>query len=90
MSALKKDFDPLVVRLRDACALLGCGMSHLYELIREGAVESFRDGCSRKITVASIRRYVEERLKAAAEESVRSMSAEAAFVPRGLPAGDRE
>jgi hypothetical protein len=51
------DLERLVVRPRRACHLLDCGITRLYELLRDG--ESFLDGRSRKITVDSIRRYVD-------------------------------
>lgn len=51
--------EPLVVRPRDACKLLACGRTHLYALIAANEIESFCDGRTRKITLASIRKYVE-------------------------------
>jgi hypothetical protein len=53
------DLERLVVRPRRACHLLDCGITRLYELLRDGELESFLDGRSRKITVDSIRRYVD-------------------------------
>lgn len=53
--ALHSDVEPLVVNPRDACRLLGCGLTRLYELIDAGEVESFRDGRSRRVTVQSIK-----------------------------------
>ena len=42
--------------------MLDCGTTRLYQLLAAGELESFLDGRSRKITVASIRRFVEKRL----------------------------
>jgi excisionase family DNA binding protein len=59
------NLSPLVVRPRQACAMLSAGLTRVYELMNCGELESFRDGGSRKITVASIKAYVERRLDAA-------------------------
>jgi hypothetical protein len=52
----------LLVGPRRACYLLDCGPTHLYELIGKGEIESFLDGRSRKIVVASIHRLIAKRL----------------------------
>jgi hypothetical protein len=54
---------PLVVKPRVAWKLLSCGNTKGYELLQSGELESFLDGGSRKITMASIRRYIERRLQ---------------------------
>jgi len=57
---------PLVVRPRAARKLLGdCGNERLYELLNSGAIQSFVDGRARLISVASISRYVADRLAGA-------------------------
>jgi hypothetical protein len=56
------DSERLLVRPRRACHLLDCGTTHLYELIDSGELESFLDGRSRKIVVASIHRLIAKRL----------------------------
>ena len=56
---------PIVVRPRQACDMLSVGLTRLYELMNNGELKSFKDGKSRKITVASIRAYVDRRLRAA-------------------------
>jgi excisionase family DNA binding protein len=48
--------------------MLGCGNTRGYELIAAGELESYKDGASRKITVASIRRYIERQLASSSEE----------------------
>jgi hypothetical protein len=50
--------EPLVVSPARAKTMLDCGTTRLYELIANGELESFRDGKSRKITVASIKARV--------------------------------
>jgi hypothetical protein len=60
------DDERLVVSPRRAALLLDCGVTRVYELINSGAFESFKDGASRKIVVASIRDYIARRLSQAA------------------------
>jgi hypothetical protein len=54
--------DPLVVKPRQACQLLACSMTRLYQLMNDGELENFTDGRSRKITMRSIKRYINKRL----------------------------
>src|SRR5439155_9834225 len=56
------DDEPLVVSPRRARRMLDCGNTRLYELLGAGHLQSFKDGKSRKITVASIKAYVAEKL----------------------------
>jgi excisionase family DNA binding protein len=58
------DVEPLVVKPRIAWILLGCSNTKGYELLAAGELESFKDGKSRKITVASIHRYIAQRVAA--------------------------
>jgi hypothetical protein len=53
---------PLLVCPREAWRLLSCGNTHGYELLAAGELQSFLDGRRRKITVASIRAYIDRRL----------------------------
>jgi hypothetical protein len=46
--------------------MLSSGLTRVYELINTGELESYLDGRSRKITVASIKRYIARRLEAEA------------------------
>jgi excisionase family DNA binding protein len=55
-----KQLEPLVVKPREACQLLSCGRTHLWGLIKAGKLEAFSDGRSCKITVASIRCYIDQ------------------------------
>ena len=54
--------EPIVVSPRRAQQLLDIGHSRLYELLSQGELASFKDGKSRKITVASIRAFVARKL----------------------------
>jgi len=56
---------PLVVTPKEAARLLALSPGSLYGLMRAGELESFRDGRSRKIIMASIERYVARQLAAA-------------------------
>jgi excisionase family DNA binding protein len=47
--------EPLAVSPAKAWKMLDIGNTHGYELIKSGELESYRDGKSRKITVASIK-----------------------------------
>jgi excisionase family DNA binding protein len=58
------NLEPLVVKPKVAWRMLGCGNTRGYELIAAGELQSYKDGRSRKITVASIKRYIERRLAA--------------------------
>jgi excisionase family DNA binding protein len=56
------DLRPLLVSPSQACKLLGISMSGLYNLLNSGNLESFRVGGSRRITLASIEKFVAERV----------------------------
>jgi excisionase family DNA binding protein len=66
----KKDIDVSelierrIVGVEAACYALGCGKDKLYELLSAGEIESYLDGKSRKIVVASIDRYIARQLEA--------------------------
>lgn len=59
---------PLAVKPKVAWNIIGCGSTHGYELLKQGELESFRDGKSRKILVSSIHAYIERRLAAETNE----------------------
>jgi excisionase family DNA binding protein len=59
MAAVAKQLEPLVVSPKEACRLLDCGPTKLYELIEAGEIESYLDGRSRKITMESVKRRVQ-------------------------------
>jgi excisionase family DNA binding protein len=54
----RKNLEPLAVSPRQACLLLGVGTTRLYQLIAKGELESYLDGRSRKILMASIQRRI--------------------------------
>ena len=56
------DLDPLVVKPKVAWKMLACSNTRGYELLAAGELESYKEGRSRKITVASIRALVARRL----------------------------
>ena len=61
------NIDPLVVTPRVACRLLSLGNTRVYELIGNGELDSYVDGQrARRITMASIRRYIARHLPAPA------------------------
>jgi hypothetical protein len=57
-----RDSEPLVVKPKVAWRMLACGNTRGYELLAAGELQSFLDGRSRKIIVASIHRYIARRL----------------------------
>jgi excisionase family DNA binding protein len=57
-----QELRPLLVSPQQARLLLGISLSGLYNLLNSGALESFRVGGSRRITLASIERFVSERV----------------------------
>ena len=64
--------EPLVVRPKQACILLGCGLTYLFDLLNKGELESYRDGRSRLITLASIKARIARKLAEAQAEKVAS------------------
>ncbi len=78
------DDERLVVSPRRARHMLDCGNTRLYELLKHKELESYVDGRSRKIIVASIHRYIAQRLKEA--ESTVAFPPITPAVRRGRPA----
>jgi len=67
--------EPVAVKPRVAAQMLGgVGRKKVYALIAAGQLESYLDGCARRITVASINRYVARKV---AEERTRREAREA-------------
>ena len=58
--------EPLVVSVKKGCTILGSGVTRLYELINAGEIQSYRDGKSRKVVVASLRAFVARQIAAEA------------------------
>jgi excisionase family DNA binding protein len=50
--------EPLGVAPKAGCAVIGCGVTKLYELINAGELETYKVGRATRITLASIRSYV--------------------------------
>src|SRR5258708_2656858 len=57
--------EPISVPTRVAWHMMGISNAHGYKLIEQGEVDSYLEGRVRKVTVASIRAYVERKLAAA-------------------------
>ena len=53
---------PLAVPTKEAGRLLSVSLSRLYELLRAGELDSYVDGCNRRVTMTSIHKYIERRL----------------------------
>ena len=49
--------EPLAIQIGEACKLLGCGRSKLYELIQQRELTIVKIGTRSTITVESIRSY---------------------------------
>jgi excisionase family DNA binding protein len=60
----RSDYEPLVVDPTGGCVLLRCGLDKLYKLLSSGEIDSYLDGRSRRIPVASIKAYIERRIAA--------------------------
>jgi hypothetical protein len=54
---------PLVVSPSKAMVILDCGRTKLYEMLNAKELESYLDGKSRKITVASIQAHIQQKLQ---------------------------
>jgi excisionase family DNA binding protein len=57
------DFGQRVVSPRVACSLLSCSRNTLYRLIAKKKLETFLLGRSRKITLVSIQRLIEDAVR---------------------------
>jgi excisionase family DNA binding protein len=56
---------PLAVPPAEAARLLSLSLARLYRLMRDGELQSYLDGRTRRITTASIHDYIARRLSAA-------------------------
>jgi len=59
---MHRQIEPLAVTPKDAFAAIGVGITKGYELINEGKLETFKIGRATRITTASLKAYVAERL----------------------------
>ena len=53
--------DPIAVRIPEAVAMIGVGRSKLYELIKNGQIETVKVGRSTLVVVASLRAFIANR-----------------------------
>jgi hypothetical protein len=81
------ELGPLVVKPKVAWKLLACSNTRGYELIAAGELESFRDGRSRKIVVASIHRLIARRLAAEREATAPQTRRRRGRPRKHLPSG---
>ncbi|MBU8540003.1 helix-turn-helix domain-containing protein [Falsiroseomonas tokyonensis] len=51
--------EPIFVQPKIAAKILNCGMTKLWELVRQGRLDARRMGRRTPITMASIRRYAD-------------------------------
>lgn len=58
--APKGNVEPLLVTVTDACAILGIGITTLYDLMNEGKLERIKIGRSTRIKMSSIRAFIGE------------------------------
>ena len=56
--------DELLLSVEEAARRISCGRSHLYLLLRRGEIQSIYLGRSRRIPVAALERFVQEKLEA--------------------------
>src|SRR5262249_2528368 len=61
-----------VVDVAGACGLLDTGKDGVYDLINRKEVDSYLEGRKRRITVASIDRYIERKVAASADRVERA------------------
>jgi hypothetical protein len=53
-----------ITNVSGACAALDCSRNQLYELLNSAEIQSYLDGRSRKVVVASIDAYIARRVEA--------------------------
>jgi len=64
-SKRRHTMDKLLASIPEASLAIGCGRSHLYELMGAGKIESVKSGTRRLVVVESLKAYVAS-LRAAA------------------------
>jgi hypothetical protein len=77
--------EPISVGTKTAWHMMGISNAHGYKLIEQGEIDSYLEGRVRKVTVASIKAYIERKLAAARKDAggpVRTEKATAASVAR--------
>jgi excisionase family DNA binding protein len=63
------DARALVVSVNGAAAMLGSSRDRVYQLIRSRELDSYLDGTARRVTVASVQRYVDRKISGAFERA---------------------
>jgi excisionase family DNA binding protein len=67
------EIEPLAVPPAVAAHMLGLGLSHTYKLMRTGELQSYEEGRARRVTVASIHKLIERRLRESAATGWRQL-----------------
>jgi hypothetical protein len=62
IGTMANGLEPLAVSPKTAAALLDCGLTRIYGLMKAGELDHYLEGSFRKITMASIRRRHERQL----------------------------
>jgi hypothetical protein len=57
---------PLATSVKAGCRIINCGTTKMFELIKTGEIESYKDGKTRQLVVASLHDYVARRRAEAA------------------------
>ena len=60
--AVDDQVEAIAITPRQACRLLAIGNTRLYQLISKGELQTYLDGRARRVVLASIHRYVTQRL----------------------------
>jgi hypothetical protein len=61
----KKDapqIEPRVTDINGGCQRAHCGKDRFYQLLHSGEIESYLDGRSRKVVIASIDAYIDRKI----------------------------
>jgi hypothetical protein len=61
--------EPLAVGTKTAWQMMGISNAHGYKLVEQGEIDSYLEGRVRKVTVASIKAYIERKLAAARKDA---------------------
>ena len=64
MAKRKNDERALVTDVDGACAMLNRSKDSIYALLHAGELESYLDGRARRITIASIKGYIDRKVSA--------------------------
>lgn len=54
----KQSFEPITVRIPEACRMLGIGRSKFYELITEGEIQTLKLGSATLVPLDGLRAFV--------------------------------